>query len=186
MRATFVVHRYYGMTLQEISRELHISFPMAKKYLVKPLRQAHRCMAAYLDVAANWKRTESLGIRIRFPKELLIEEALNDSDNILPHPATLDGCPAMSRSRIPSRFLSPPTWGLIAASIAIFLIGAVVLTSWLHRDPTYSTGIDEERAIKLSDGSIVEMNACSRIRMHYTTTEREIALVRGQALFVDT
>jgi RNA polymerase sigma-70 factor (ECF subfamily) len=39
VRATFVLHRYYGMTLQEISRELQVSLPMAKKYLVKALRR---------------------------------------------------------------------------------------------------------------------------------------------------
>ena len=42
VRATFVLHRYYGMTLQEISRELQVSLPMAKKYLVKALNQVRR------------------------------------------------------------------------------------------------------------------------------------------------
>lgn len=45
VRATFILHRHYGMTLQEISRELGISFPMAKKYLAKALDQVRR----YLD-----------------------------------------------------------------------------------------------------------------------------------------
>lgn len=42
VRATFVLHRQYGMTLKEIGRELRISFPMAKKYLAKALQQIHR------------------------------------------------------------------------------------------------------------------------------------------------
>ncbi len=42
VRATFVLHRQYGMTLKEISRELGVSFPMAKKYLSKALQQIHR------------------------------------------------------------------------------------------------------------------------------------------------
>ena len=37
VRATFVLHRQYGLTLAQISGELGISFPMAKKYLVKAL-----------------------------------------------------------------------------------------------------------------------------------------------------
>lgn len=45
VRATFILHRHYGMTLQEISRELRISFPMAKKYLAKALNQVRH----YLD-----------------------------------------------------------------------------------------------------------------------------------------
>jgi RNA polymerase sigma factor (sigma-70 family) len=41
VRATFLLHRQYGMTLKEISRELRVSFPMAKKYLAKALQQIH-------------------------------------------------------------------------------------------------------------------------------------------------
>jgi RNA polymerase sigma-70 factor (ECF subfamily) len=39
VRATFILHRYYGFTLREISERLGVSFPMAKKYLVKALLQ---------------------------------------------------------------------------------------------------------------------------------------------------
>lgn len=39
VRATFILHRHYGMTLKEIACELNISFPMAKKYLVRALAQ---------------------------------------------------------------------------------------------------------------------------------------------------
>lgn len=42
VRATFVLHRQYGMTLKEISRELCVSFPMAKEYLAKALHQLHQ------------------------------------------------------------------------------------------------------------------------------------------------
>jgi RNA polymerase sigma factor (sigma-70 family) len=42
VRATFVLHRQYGLTLKEISRELRVSFPMTKKYLAKALHQLHR------------------------------------------------------------------------------------------------------------------------------------------------
>jgi RNA polymerase sigma-70 factor (ECF subfamily) len=38
-RATFILHRQHGLTLEQIARELGISFPMAKKYLVKALVQ---------------------------------------------------------------------------------------------------------------------------------------------------
>jgi RNA polymerase sigma-70 factor (ECF subfamily) len=46
VRATFVLHRQYGMTLKEIARELRISFPMAKKYLAKALHQIHQHLKA--------------------------------------------------------------------------------------------------------------------------------------------
>lgn len=39
VRATFILHRRYGMSLEEISAHLQVSFPMAKKYLIKALMQ---------------------------------------------------------------------------------------------------------------------------------------------------
>jgi RNA polymerase sigma-70 factor (ECF subfamily) len=39
VRATFILHRQYGLSLEQISAQLGISFPMAKKYLVKALYQ---------------------------------------------------------------------------------------------------------------------------------------------------
>ena len=43
-RATFILHRQYGFTLEQISTELGISFAMAKKYLVQALFQFRRQM----------------------------------------------------------------------------------------------------------------------------------------------
>ncbi|MEJ1963586.1 MAG: RNA polymerase sigma factor [Gammaproteobacteria bacterium] len=41
-RAVFILHRQHGLTLAQISQELGISFPMAKKYLVQALFQFRR------------------------------------------------------------------------------------------------------------------------------------------------
>jgi RNA polymerase sigma-70 factor (ECF subfamily) len=45
-RATFVLHRHYGLSLKEIATELKVSFPMAKKYLAKSLLQFHKYLGA--------------------------------------------------------------------------------------------------------------------------------------------
>jgi len=44
VRATFILNRHYGMTLEQISRHLNISVPMAKKYLTKALAQLRQHM----------------------------------------------------------------------------------------------------------------------------------------------
>lgn len=44
VRATFILHRHYGLSLEQISQHLGISFPMAKKYLVKALLQIRQHM----------------------------------------------------------------------------------------------------------------------------------------------
>jgi RNA polymerase sigma-70 factor (ECF subfamily) len=44
VRAVFILHRHHGLSLEQIGRELGISFPMAKKYLVKALYQIRQQM----------------------------------------------------------------------------------------------------------------------------------------------
>ncbi len=46
VRAVFVLHRRHGLSLEEISAQLQISFPMAKKYLVKALFQVRHHIAS--------------------------------------------------------------------------------------------------------------------------------------------
>lgn len=71
-----------------------------------------------------------------------------------------------------------------AASIAMFLI-VVAVSTWLivTRDPTYVTQTAEQRSITLDDGSKVELNARTKIRVSFTPTQRRIDLLVGQALF---
>jgi transmembrane sensor len=71
----------------------------------------------------------------------------------------------------------------LAASIACLAVavGAFALhRSWLS---TYTTGIGEQRTIALADGSRVELNARSRIRVRFSKQERDVDLLDGQALF---
>jgi transmembrane sensor len=73
---------------------------------------------------------------------------------------------------------------LLAAAIAVVLVGASWL--WFTReanDPTYFTGIGEQRSLLLQDSSMVELNTRSRVRIHYTASERTVELLQGQALF---
>lgn len=66
------------------------------------------------------------------------------------------------------------------------LIAAVVAVSWcIHAMAwqRYATGIGEQRAFELQDGSIVYLNACSRLDIHLTQQARDVYLRQGEALF---
>jgi transmembrane sensor len=52
-----------------------------------------------------------------------------------------------------------------------------------HRHPTYSTEIGENRSITLADGSTVNLNARSKLRIRFSKAERQVELLEGQALF---
>lgn len=69
----------------------------------------------------------------------------------------------------------------IAATIVV-MAGAALAYQHLTRD-IYETRIGEQRTVNLPDGSTLVLNADSRIRVHYSDTERTIDLDAGQALF---
>ena len=48
---------------------------------------------------------------------------------------------------------------------------------------TYSTGLAQHSRVVLADGSAVELNARSRIDVHFSQSQRHLALIAGQALF---
>ena len=72
----------------------------------------------------------------------------------------------------------------IAASIAVvgLAVGALVW-SQLMRAPTYTTAIGEQRSVVLADGSTVELNSRSSVKVRYSERERALELLEGQALF---
>lgn len=47
----------------------------------------------------------------------------------------------------------------------------------------YTTGIGERRSIKLTDGSVVELDAESELTEHFDPSTRQLRLVRGRARF---
>jgi len=84
---------------------------------------------------------------------------------------------AVQRPRVTKR-------SLLLAGIAA--AGALVVTAgwWqAHRAPAYKTEVGEQRSLKLGDGSTVQLNSRSRIRVRYSERERSIDLLQGQALF---
>ncbi|HET9106836.1 MAG TPA: FecR domain-containing protein [Steroidobacteraceae bacterium] len=148
------------------------------------LQQAPAHMAAYLDVASRWKWTDALDVSVRFPKEALIAQA-RDSDNLVAYPGAQGSSKTRPRLGLGSWLRPPARWALAGGAAA--LIATVLVIASLRGGPVYySTGIGQKRVVTLADGSTIRLNARSRIRVRYTKSRREIDLLRGQALFVDT
>ncbi|HZZ57012.1 MAG TPA: FecR domain-containing protein [Opitutaceae bacterium] len=73
--------------------------------------------------------------------------------------------------------------GLAGAALA----GAAVLAVALHLRPVelaYATGAGERHTLTLADGSRVELNANTTLRVTETSRERDARLLRGEAFFV--
>lgn len=70
----------------------------------------------------------------------------------------------------------------IAAAIALLMIEPPFVSQWLHPD-VYRTSIGEQRAIELTDGSAISINAKSSVRVKFTERARDVYLNAGQAMF---
>ncbi|AAK24673.1 FecR family protein [Caulobacter vibrioides] len=74
------------------------------------------------------------------------------------------------------------TAGVGAALVAAMVIGAVLLGQVGQQ--TYRTQIGERRAVSLDDGSTIELNTNSQVRVRLSKTQRSLILDRGQAMFI--
>lgn len=70
----------------------------------------------------------------------------------------------------------------VAASLLVMLAAGALLW-WQTQRGIYATDIGEQHSVALPDGSTLELNSSSRVRMRFTAAERRIDLIEGQALF---
>lgn len=139
------------------------------------LRRSPEHVQAFLELLPIWEQGAQHRSSSGTEAESLITQALNARDNVFP----LKTRPSSS-SRVQSNLRERLRVGAsIAASVLIVALGA-----WFYSERnTYSTGIGEQRSLALADGSVVELNARSRVRIRYGEQQRNIDLLEGQALF---
>jgi transmembrane sensor len=71
----------------------------------------------------------------------------------------------------------------VFAAAVTLVIAASVLWFARFNGSVYSTGVGEQRTIRLADGSYVELNTRSKIRVHLSRDLRSVQLLEGEALF---
>lgn len=113
-------------------------------------------------------------------------EGLRDEDAYSPMTAGTKG-DVRSEARRPGATAYEPLRGTRKRPLAVvaMLLAAIVGTMiWRQSGgDTYATAIGEQRTVALADGSIVELDSHSRIRIRYTESRRDVELLEGQALF---
>jgi transmembrane sensor len=99
-------------------------------------------------------------------------------DSLSPRPESTT--PERPARRASSVWKSRVAWASLAASLAI-----VALVLWLAPDKwqRLQAGAGEQRTVTLSDGSIVSLNAESRVEVRLRQRERDLRLLRGEAIF---
>ncbi|MGC4028471.1 MAG: FecR family protein [Steroidobacteraceae bacterium] len=149
------------------------------------LRQSPQNVSAYLEMSSIWEELPALDRSWNPGAEELIAHA-RDTENVVPltalRSASGSGSSGAPTENVSAR-RSPRRKGLLYALAASILI-VCGTASWLYSQRgIYRTDIGEQRSLTLADGSRVELNARSRIKVRYTEGERHIDLLEGQALF---
>jgi transmembrane sensor len=161
------------------------------------LRKSPEHVRAYLEVSAIWEDAALHDpLRTVSPEAHIARARLED--NIVP----LGNSTNLGESSEPTPNNDPPPpiaitigsdgadlarWRLtvlpaaLAASVAIVAGG--LYAWWQDRGASYTTGIGEQRSITLADGSLIELNAASRIVVNLTKHERDVKILQGQGLF---
>lgn len=135
------------------------------------------CNEGALDAAGRerfnqWLRRSAVHVRA-----YLEIEAAWESSGRLSGARPVD--PAALVARATDRKVAPFLYALAAAVLLAVGVGVMI-----KRDAyTATTGSGEQSSFVLEDGSAVELNVRSRLRVRFSHAERLVELVAGQALF---
>jgi transmembrane sensor len=113
-------------------------------------------MISYLRVEAAWNRAHRLGV--------------------LRQPAHIEPAP----TRRASRFLK---FASVFAGVIALLSGGGAFYTWMPRENSYATGVGGHEILPLKDGSQIELNTDTVVRVSTNTAQREVWLDKGEAYF---
>jgi transmembrane sensor len=165
----------------------------AREDFIQWLKTSPEHVRAYLQITAHWEEArtlskatlpsvEELVALARTPKnaKVILIAGSRPSDGQEERGSTMSLAPA--KSEIPMRTHRLRRF-FIAASVAITMVAASAVYWFESQRGVYSTDIGEQRSIRLDDGTTVELNARSKIRVALHDHERDVELIEGQALF---
>ncbi len=139
---------------------------------------------AYLEQSALWETIHSQPAAESAELEALIERARHSfpASNVVLLGASADALPAVDRPAEPQPRWFRRAWPAVAAA-ALLAVTAVTLLHLQSPRNVYSTATGEQRSILLSDGSTIDLNARSSVRVRFDSRGRHVDLLTGQALF---
>ena len=142
------------------------------------LRLSPQHVRAYLDISAFWGAAGSLTRTPKVDVDLLVQRA-RAAGNVVALDKTAKAEAPVKGERSVRRLSFA-----VAASLLFTCFALGFWTWWqVARYPSYATQFGEQRTVTLEDGSVVELNARTRIKVRFTDVSRDVDLIGGQALF---
>ena len=150
------------------------------------LRASPEHVRAYLRMSALWESADLLAKGRPVDADELAQRASADHNVValarIESGSDIDAPPRANegRSKAPVRTSRHVA---VAACLVLFCAMGAGALFWWRLPPGYVTGPAEQRIVQLSDGSTLQLNARSRVEIHFSAAERDIDLIEGQALF---
>lgn len=167
-------------TLTEIRKEaaawlieMDVGSDWDRQGFVAWLKSSPRHMEEFLHQTALWRALDDIE-----PGRIDVRGLLKESENVIDWPETAASTEPARDSRAGTRLL----WvaGFASICLAFFLASGL----WNSHDANVlTTIIGEQRAVRLPDRSLVQLNTDSRVEIRFSKTLREVRLLRGEALF---
>ena len=156
------------------------------------LRRSPEHIRAYIDIARIYVEVPPPEPTGEIDVPALIAYANRDGSNVTPLPSSIAAREATrlevealsgERARAKREGFLLRRRALAASLITAIVVLSSVLVWQRERYPSYATDIGEHRSLALSDGSMVDLNARSKLRIEFSKDERLVELLEGQALF---
>jgi transmembrane sensor len=142
----------------------------------KWLRASPQHVRAFLEMVPIWEDGGRVPLSSDATPEQLIERA-QAAVSVVGLQGAVPSPVARPYSRFSGRFARA------AAALATVVVLVVIVLGYQQlRYPVYTTGLGEQRSLALPDGSMLELNTLSRVRVRYSGRERAVELLSGQAL----
>ena len=142
------------------------------------LRVSPQHVRAYLDISAFWGAAGSLTRTPKVDVDQLVQRARAAGNVVALDKTTKPQAPVKGERSVHRLRLA------VAAALLFTCLASGTLRWWQGvRYPSYATQFGEQRTVTLEDGSVVELNARTRIKVRFTGANREVDLIEGQALF---
>jgi transmembrane sensor len=156
---------------------------VGRQHFIEWLRRSPEHIQAYLEVSGVWAELPTSDPEGKIDISSLVARARGEADIVALSPVGARPTEVPS-PEVPRVLRHWPRRAVLAiAALALLASVTVRLLSVGDFGGFYSTGIGEQRTIQLADGSTVEVNARSRVRVHLTDQQRDVTLLEGQALF---
>ena len=147
------------------------------------LRRSPEHIRAYMEIARTYVVLGALNAEQQLDVQKLIACA-RAGENVIPLGQRSGSLTDSQQSPVRSRTTRSRMRGrALAAASFVGLAFAATLLLTRHNSQQYVTDIGERRSITLADGSIIDLNAHSTVRVHFTSAQRTLELTEGQALF---